>query len=477
MWNISKNKITNVFCAFFLLIDMFIFSILKHKQRRGRYITRFFSRFCRILCTIPAVVVVLVSPGFCEDETNFERKLQIQTKPITKKTTVYISISAQGTFYIDWGDGTIETKNKPTTDQASYSHSYPKDDVNQGYSISIGGLATGYYSASGTTYNVSAISFYRSGRGGLSTYIKTLSGSLGAIFPTIGNTSGLTGTALLEKQPRFIQTFRGASSWQGNIPAGLFSGVNGDFAPSMYRQTFYQCSALSGYIPGTLFNNMSTGNAPINEVMSNVFYQTTNLATVCPTGTEQIITGYESYWNSRVACSVCPAGQYSTAPGSSCTECPTGTYNPNTGSTSASDCISCAAGTYNNLTGQSACTQCVANTYNPDTGSTSALACLACPTNTTSPAGSTSANDCTSSSSCPNGMPRYNGTCAMACTGLNYLKTNNVSIPVFGNKLTTHTLHVLYNGNDCYVPMESGSGTNTLNMQHGNDQYHAVIVQ
>lgn len=461
-------------------------------------------------------------------------------------------ITAAGTFCVDWG-GTagIVDVSRTSVENALNANSTVTAPSGTGTTIKIAGKATGY----STTTTIPAISFNTTNA---KQKLTGISGSLGAIFPTLDSTS----VANAGTSPSFYQTFYAASNLTGTLPANLFAGVT-DPSENKFSYTFYNCSKLYGDVPATLFPNLkgttqsnmfyrtfygcsNLGKDAVNGNttyyihpetfrgliyksggMSYTFYQT-GLKSACPSGTTEYTyykttaekydepkdsstTGnwptntYSSssvwgrvsciasgsivcldgeYRDSGGACALCPTGTYCTdkptifsTNNSGATECPIGTYNPNTGSTNASACLSCAAGTYNNLTGQSACTQCDANTYNPDTGSTSALACLACPANTTSPAGSTSVSDCVSQSSCPGGMPKYNGTCAVACNGLEYLKTNNVSIPVFGNKLTTHAIHVSYNGNDCYVPMESGSGSNTINMQHGNDQYHAVIVQ
>lgn len=449
--------------------------------------------------------------------TPITSEFQITTTALSANDYIAFQMSAAGNFYIDWGDGNVENIDRSNNkNQAKYSHTYASAGT---YTIQFGGTVTGYNS--NTRY--AAIQFGGSfsgasaNNGSLSvnantakTRIAGLSGSIGSLFKTLQSTSvdyaittpsfyqafygcsNLTGTipdnlfsdVTEGSQYKFYQMFTDCTNLYGPVPETLFADITGSVGTYTFREMFKGCTnlgknAVGGtstyYVPSGLFTGITLSTSTINSTFTN-----TGLLTACPAGS-YIYTGYSSYistWGNKASCTACAAGTYNASTGqSSCTECATGTYNPDTGATSASACLSCAAGTYNNLTGQSACTQCDANTYNPDTGSTSALACLACPANTTSPAGSTSVSDCVSQSSCPGGMPKYNGTCAVACNGLEYLKTNNVSIPVFGNKLTTHAIHVSYNGNDCYVPMESGSGSNTINMQHGNDQYHAVIVQ
>lgn len=240
-----------------------------------------------------------------------------------------------------------------------------------------------------------------------------------AILNIYGSLGALfpTYSSLSNPNPRFPSAFSGATNLVGPLPKNLFVGITGT-ASSMFSGTFNGCTSLSGYLSPTTFDSSITG---VTSAMTSNLFNNTALDTSCPAGTEETTTSIaKNLLGSKVACSVCAA-----------------------------------------------------NTY----GLGGANLCTACPTGTTSPIGSTSASDCTTSSVCPNNMPRYNGICAVACPGLDYLKTNSVSIPVFGNKLTTHAIGVLYNGNTCYVPMESGSGSNTLNMQYENNQYHAIIVQ
>lgn len=241
-----------------------------------------------------------------------------------------------------------------------------------------------------------------------------------AILNIYGSLGALfpTYSSLSNPNPRFPSAFSGATNLVGPLPKNLFVGITGT-ASSMFSGTFNGCTSLSGYLSPTTFDSSITG---VTSAMTSNLFNNTALDTSCPAGTEETTTAIaKNLLGSKVACSVCAA-----------------------------------------------------NTY----GLGGANVCTACPTGTTSPMGSTSASDCTSSSTCPNNMPRYNGTCLTACPTLNYLKTGGVSIPVWGGeKVTAHAIYVNYNNSTCYIPMESGSGTNTINMRYGNDQYHAVIIQ
>ena len=98
--------------------------------------------------------------------------------------------------------------------------------------------------------------------------------------------------------------------------------------------------------------------------------------------------------NSNATCSACPAGTYNSqlayAPISGCVDCPAGTYSLTPHATNASFCLPCPLGTYSILPGrETQCPACPANSYcaNPTTSQP-------CPSNTHSPAGSTSVLQC-----------------------------------------------------------------------------------
>ncbi|MFQ6744581.1 MAG: hypothetical protein ACLRFN_01200, partial [Alphaproteobacteria bacterium] len=61
----------------------------------------------------------------------------------------------------------------------------------------------------------------------------------------------------------FDSTFYGCSGLIGAIPAGLFAGISGKGAFTMFNQTFYGCSGLTS-ISENLFGNIS-------DVSNNMF--------------------------------------------------------------------------------------------------------------------------------------------------------------------------------------------------------------
>ncbi|MBQ2844950.1 MAG: hypothetical protein IJE79_02965 [Alphaproteobacteria bacterium] len=178
------------------------------------------------------------------------------TLTTTSTNSFSFSISAAGKFYVDWGDGTVETITKADTTNTTYTHDYATADA---YTIGLSGQATAYYTGTSTA----AISFYvGSNTSAKETNIKkiaSIDGSLGAIFGTLSS-----GT---QKQPRFYQTFCNATNMTGSIPSDLFAGISGAPAASMFRDTFYGCSKLTS-IPENLFGNIS------GTAQSYMFYRT-----------------------------------------------------------------------------------------------------------------------------------------------------------------------------------------------------------
>ena len=216
------------------------------------------------------------------NETCIENKFQITTTNDTDKFV--FNMSAKGTFYIDWGDGNVELIDRAnTTAMTEYSHDYASANE---YIIKFGGIATGYAVHTDTyTLPEGACIFFGSPTqnntiGVNNTYDKLagISGSLGAIFSTIGN--GTTSPT----QPRFKYTFRGCSNLTSSIPENLFSGITGTVITHMFIGTFSGCSGLTNTniddpdnpgkkdaIPPNLFSGFSkaTGAGGFMNTFSN----------------------------------------------------------------------------------------------------------------------------------------------------------------------------------------------------------------
>ena len=188
-------------------------------------------------------------------------------------------LSASGTFYVDWGDGTVDTIEKNDVNKQSFSHTYETAGT---YVVKLGGRATGYsqelndrpailsddavaYGASEEDYDyVSVISFAGN------EYLAKIEGSLGKIFPTLPG--GI--------QPRFSHTFAYCSNLSGTIPGELFSGISGAPAAGMFYETFSEAGGLTGAIPEKLFAGIS--GAPAPGMFYKTFYGCTGLTGAIP---------------------------------------------------------------------------------------------------------------------------------------------------------------------------------------------------
>ncbi len=175
----------------------------------------------------------------------------------TETNSFSFSISAAGKFYVDWGDGNIETIEKSDTTNIKYSHAYSET---QTYKIKIGGRATAYNT--GTT--TATISF--SGNKQLA----KIGGNLSAIFPTISNKS----------QPRFYQTFNNCTALGGGIPTNLFADIFGKPTSTMFSGTFANCNKLTGEIPENLFAQLN--GEPTFQLFNNTFLNCSGLTGKIP---------------------------------------------------------------------------------------------------------------------------------------------------------------------------------------------------
>ena len=185
-------------------------------------------------------------------------------------SSMSVKLAAAGTFYVDWGDGVVDVIEKTDTTSMSYSHTYRRMGS---FTIKIGGLATAYNT------NDSTATF----RFGSNSYLTGISGSLGAIFPTLANGS----------QPSFYGTFDGAYNLHDEISADLFAGISGTPRPYMFYQTFYNCSGLIGEIPAGLFAGIS--GAPASYMFYQTFYNCSGLSGEIPADLFAGISGTPAY--------------------------------------------------------------------------------------------------------------------------------------------------------------------------------------
>ncbi len=199
----------------------------------------------------------------------------------TSTDSFQFKMSATGIFYVDCGNGgtLIDSNNndlgkiisRSEVTEATYTCSW--NDANTQI-VRFSGSATGY----NTDHNIAAISFCITGSSTEtnSPKVSSISGSVGAIFSTLGQTNG--------QQPRFVSTFNKTNIT--TIPKGLFAGITGSI-DYMFEATFGRCANLSS-IPGSLFQNI-TSNSNSHNLFLNTFFECTSLTTI-PAGLFESIT-------------------------------------------------------------------------------------------------------------------------------------------------------------------------------------------
>ncbi len=291
-------------------------------MKNGSIVRFSLSAICVALCTQPVHAL------------SFTPEFQVTTGPITTAKAYSFAISAKGEFYVDCGDsgdpdnptvlknnasgnaGTpVSTVPLITHSSAGYTVYWCDLPVNaNGYTISFAGDADAYVSGTGTTQNVAAITFYTNNSGKqLSEIITSMSGSLSAIFPTIGNGNTLA------TQPRFTYSFYNARNLTGQLSSSLFRGLIGPFAAAMFRRTFSN-TGLTGYVPHNLFAQLDPDGLTMSDILKYIFYGSGSMLTYnqsCPAGTQEYTLSYAGNNNTnlsgKLVCestSACTANQY-----------------------------------------------------------------------------------------------------------------------------------------------------------------------
>ena len=282
-----------------------------------------------------------------------EAKFVLETTSLSANKTFNFKISAAGTFTVDCGNGGVlsgdgvdgNTITRSETSIATYTCSYSAPGVK---TIVFDGLATGYGEDVAITFNTQT-----STNNGYTNPVNSISGSLGAIFPTLGSSDNqipnFYGTFKQCRSLRYIPVnlFKGVTGVRANlfretfdrcdsleyIPTGLFDDIIGPGKDSMFRSTFNLClnlrgipdglfagvtstatnlfrylfygdTAMTGYIGPNVFAGLiANGSITINNtVWTSAFTGGNTLDTTCPEGTKTYNTGYESYWSSKVSC-------------------------------------------------------------------------------------------------------------------------------------------------------------------------------
>ena len=202
-----------------------------------------------------------------------EDAFYVKLSGMTINSEFSFQLTAQGIFYVDWGDNTpvqtIIRMEAPSTSEianpTAYSHKYA---TSGNYTVKFTGKATGYngyvsMSGNPVVYTPSTtISFANSPNKAKMT---SIAGNLGAIFPILSATQA----------PRFYKTFSGCSNITGPIPSSLFSGLEGAPIWGMFYGTFEGCTGLTGPIPGDLFSGII--GAPAGYMFNGTFKGCTKL--------------------------------------------------------------------------------------------------------------------------------------------------------------------------------------------------------
>ena len=214
------------------------------------------------LCTANQILV----NGACQNT-----KFTVTTTKDTDEFGFYLS--AAGTFYIDWGDGTVETINRINdTSYTKYEHQYASAKK---YTVRFGGAATDYNTADYPTITFNeGYACFDECESNWAQNIASITGDLGEIF----------GAVQSGNMPKFISTF--ATAPITSIPSGLFASIdtsNATNTVSMFFNTFYGCSNLTA-IPASLFASIDISSATnTSDMFSSTFGGCSNLTDI-PSG-------------------------------------------------------------------------------------------------------------------------------------------------------------------------------------------------
>ena len=207
-------------------------------------------------------IVTSAEDGWVGDKVLYEHWTDDKFQLVTTSNTKLFGFgtTSAGVFFVDWGDGVVEKINNSNTNFDAFNHHYNRE---KSYVMRLGGVATEHSTNNSDPYKDTAIIFADLRQYPNWTWygsnIQSVSGSLGAVFPTIGN----GGT--LSTQPRFSYTF--SVALMDSIPETLFDGIHGVAVEDMFSSTFVGSSITS--IPSRLFSNITT-----NEDATGVFSDT-----------------------------------------------------------------------------------------------------------------------------------------------------------------------------------------------------------
>ena len=460
--------------------------------------TRFFSWICRAFVSVfigfDMANACTVNQITLSDNSCVDVKFTITADIPNKNTSVSFNISASGTFYVDWGDGSaVQTIVRANTTNETYSHRYSSAGS---YDIRMAGVATGYANSDTTA----AISFMSSNAN--KSYYTAITGRLDTMFPVLGTTNNL--------RPRFYRTFYNCKKLT-SIPENLFRNITSSYNYTFY-QTFYNCSGLSGFVPPSTFGGLiQSGSQYGTQMMANIFYGT-GLDTSCTNGHRAYSTGYESYWASKVSCGTEYALTYVMNGGTNYVGAPLTFWDDE--STTINGVPTKADNVFIGWCSDSGLTSCSMSytipiyTISPQTIYAAWQPCTACATTNASCVLSVVNNTCTYATACNSGYENiqnngaYNASCTpisgIGCAGGSY-RENGVCVAVgqgywsannsdVRNQCPAGLSTIGYGtgadeANDCglklqiennYIYLRQDRKTNrTLNVEIGNNIYYA----
>jgi len=418
---------------------------------------RIFVAIFSVFMAFGAARADCASNEFAVDDECVESKFQITTTEMDADTTFKFALGAKGTFYVDWGDGTVEKIERTDVNSTSYSHTYSAASAIDGWRISFGGRATLYH----RNYNVPSISFQDN------KYVKRISGMLGTLFPTINPDDVFSG------QPKFFYTFSGCSNLTGILYSELFHGdIYGRPARGMFWKTFQGCNKLTGAIPGDMFANLY--GAPVDNMFYGTFQGCGGLTGTIPKNLFAGISGApasnmyrELFYGCKNLTGTIPSRLFGNLVGpaqgwmflrtfSGCSKIvgyiPPALFNGITGTST-----SMFSQTFN---GSGIYTECPCGTHQYITGFES---------------------DWDGRVSCEVGTKdneHWNdGVCTTDCTaGVSALKTSTgLSYPLLTDATAPQNIHIKVNNKICTVPLENGAANNAINMRWNGNTYHATV--
>ena len=407
---------------------------------------RIIGAFVVVFCWCASACADCAAGYFAVGGDCVESKFTVTTTELAADTTFAFYMSAKGTFYVDWGDGTVDTITRTDTDETLYDHTYSTAGVK---TIRFGGIATEY----STVFGVAAISFRRNDK------LSIITGSLGALLPMIGN--GATAGQL----PSFYATFASTTNLR-SIPANLFSGITHSQS-YMFWDTFAN-SGITG-IPETLFAGITSGSR--YALFDGTFRDCTSL-TAIPEHLFDSITdsGYALFWQTFDGCTgvtSIPKNLFANLRGANKWMF----YRTFSGCTGLRGYI--PPELFAGLNGETA-----ANMFTDTFRNTNLY--TSCPCGTTQyETGYESA--WSGKVSCTVGLKPnehwYNGTCTTVCAaGVTEMKTSTgLAVPLITTKLTTPSINVAYNGSTCFIPLAVGAAANAINMSWDETDYHTVM--